>query len=40
MTLDEQLELLSLIGDVATQDEKPVVRAHVDPESGLALIKP
>jgi uncharacterized protein len=78
VTLDEQLELLSLIGDVALQDDKPVVHAHavvgkkdgtahgghlleayirptcevvltespahlqkfVDPESGLALIKP
>jgi len=78
VTLDEQLELLSLIGDVALQDGKPVVHAHavvgkkdgtahgghlleahirptceivltespghlqklVDPESGLALIKP
>jgi uncharacterized protein len=78
VTLDEQLELLSLIGDVALKDGKPVVHAHVvvgkkdgtahgghlleahtrptcevvltespvqlqkvvDPESGLALIKP
>jgi predicted DNA-binding protein with PD1-like motif len=78
VTLKEQLELLSLIGDVALKDENPVVHAHavvgkkdgtahggllleayirptcevvltespvhlqkvVDPESGLALIKP
>ena len=78
VTLDEQLELLSLLGDVALKDGKPVVHAHavvgkkdgsahgghlleahirptceivltespvhlqkfVDPESGLALIKP
>jgi predicted DNA-binding protein with PD1-like motif len=78
VNLDEQLELLSLIGDVALKDGKPVVHAHavvgkedgtahgghlleahirptcevvltespshlqkfVDPESGLALIKP
>jgi predicted DNA-binding protein with PD1-like motif len=78
VTLDEQLELLSLIGDVALKDGKPVVHAHavvgkkdgsahgghlleahirptceivltespvhlqkfVDPESGIALIKP
>jgi uncharacterized protein len=78
VTLDEQLELLSLIGDVALKDDKPAVHAHavvgkkdgtahgghlleahirptcevvliespthlqkfVDPESGLALIKP
>ena len=78
VTLDEQVELVSLIGDVAQQDGKPVVHAHVvigkqdgtahgghllqahvrptcevvltespahlqkviDPESGLALIKP
>jgi len=78
VTLDEQLELLSLIGDVALKDGKPVVHAHavvgkqdgtahgghvlqayirptcevvltesptplqkyIDPESGLALIKP
>ena len=78
VTLDEQLELLSLIGDVALKDGKPVVHAHavvgkkdgtahgghlleahirptcevvltespvhlqkfVDPESGVALIKP
>ncbi len=78
VTLDEQLELLSLIGDVALKDNKPVVHAHavvgkrdgtahgghlleahvrptcevvltespthlrkfVDPESGVALIKP
>jgi predicted DNA-binding protein with PD1-like motif len=76
--LDEQVELLSLIGDVALKDGKPVVHAHavvgkrdgtahgghlveayirptcevvltesptqlqkhIDPESGLALIKP
>jgi uncharacterized protein len=78
VTLDEQLELLSLIGDVALKDDKPAVHAHavvgkkdgtahgghliearirptcevvltesptqlqkfIDPESGLALIKP
>ena len=78
VTLDEQVELLSLIGDVAVKDGKPVVHAHavigkkdgtahgghlleahirptceviltespihlqkqVDPESGLALIRP
>lgn len=78
VTLDEQLELLSLIGDVALKDGKPAVHAHVvvgkkdgtahgghlmeahvrptcevvltesttalqkvvDPESGLALIRP
>jgi predicted DNA-binding protein with PD1-like motif len=78
VTLDEQLELLSLIGDVALKDSKPVVHSHmvvgkrdgtahgghlleahvrptcevvltespahlqkfIDPESGLALIKP
>lgn len=78
VTLDEQVELLSLIGDVALKDGKPVVHSHmvvgkrdgtahgghllearirptcevvltespahlqkfVDPESGLALIKP
>jgi predicted DNA-binding protein with PD1-like motif len=78
VTLDEQVELLSLIGDVALKDDKPVVHAHaviakkdgtaqgghlleahvrptcevvltesptrlqkvVDPESGLALIRP
>jgi predicted DNA-binding protein with PD1-like motif len=78
VTLDEQIELLSLIGDVALKDGEPVVHAHVvvgtkdgtargghlleahvrptcevvitespatlqkvvDPESGLALIKP
>jgi uncharacterized protein len=78
VTLDEQIELLSLIGDVALKDDKPVVHAHavigkrdgtahgghlleahirptcevvltespahlqkfVDPESGLALIRP
>ena len=78
VTLDEQLELLSLIGDVALKDGKPVVHSHmvvgkkdgtahgghlleahirptcevvltespahlqkfIDPESGLALIKP
>src|SRR5258706_6206995 len=78
VTLDEQVELVSLIGDVALQDGEPVVHAHVvigkkdgtahgghllqahvrptcevvlterpahlqkfiDPESGLALIKP
>lgn len=28
MTLDEQVELLSLIGDVALKDGKPVVHAH------------
>jgi predicted DNA-binding protein with PD1-like motif len=28
VTLDEQMELLSLIGDVALKDEKPVVHAH------------
>ena len=28
VTLDEQLELLSLIGDVALKDGKPVVHAH------------
>jgi predicted DNA-binding protein with PD1-like motif len=27
VTLDEQLELLSLTGDVALQDDKPVVHA-------------
>jgi predicted DNA-binding protein with PD1-like motif len=78
VTLDEQVELLSLIGDVAMRDKDPVVHAHavigrkdgtahgghlleahirptcevfltespvplqkfIDPESGLALIKP
>jgi hypothetical protein len=78
VTLDEPLELLSLIGDVALKDSKPVVHSHmvvgkrdgtahgghlleahvrptcevvltespahlqkfIDPESGLALIKP
>jgi len=78
VTLDEQVELLSLIGDIALNDNKPVVHAHVvigkkdgtahgghlleayirptcevvltespvhlqkriDPESGLALIRP
>jgi uncharacterized protein len=78
VTLDEQRELLSLIGDVALKDGRPVVHAHVvvgtkdgtahgghlleahirptcevvltespvqlqkvvDPESGIALIKP
>jgi len=29
VALDEQVELLSLIGDVALQDAKPVVHAHV-----------
>jgi predicted DNA-binding protein with PD1-like motif len=29
VTLDEQMELLSLIGDVAQKDGKPVVHAHV-----------
>jgi len=28
ITLDEQVELLSLIGDVALKDGKPVVHAH------------
>src|ERR1700726_2011420 len=28
VTLDEQMELLSLIGDVALKDRKPVVHAH------------
>jgi predicted DNA-binding protein with PD1-like motif len=27
--LDEQIELLSLIGDIATKDDKPAVHAHV-----------
>ena len=78
VTLDEQLELLSLIGDVALKDGQPVVHAHavvgrkdgtahgghllgarirptcevvltespahlqkfIDPESGIAVIKP
>ncbi len=78
VTLNEQVELLSLIGDIALRDGKPVVHAHVvvgkkdgtahgghllqayirptcevvltespvhlrkyiDPESGLALIRP
>lgn len=78
VTLDEQIELLSLIGDVAVKDNEPVVHAHavigkkdgtahgghllkahirptcevvltespahlqkfIDPDSGLALIKP
>lgn len=78
VTLDEQIELLSLIGDVALKDGEPVVHAHavigkkdgtahgghllnalirptcevvltespthlqkfIDPESGLALVKP
>ncbi|HEY1787429.1 MAG TPA: PPC domain-containing DNA-binding protein [Verrucomicrobiae bacterium] len=78
VTLDEQVELLSLIGDIALKDGKPAVHAHVvigrkdgtahgghlleahvrptcevvltesparlqklvDPESGLALIRP
>lgn len=78
VTLDEQIELLSLIGDVALKDEEPAVHAHavigkkegtahgghllralirptceviltespahlqkvIDPESGLALIRP
>jgi hypothetical protein len=76
--LDEQMELLSLIGDIALKDDKPAVHAHVvigrkdgtahgghlikavvrptceviltespahltkqiDPESGIALIRP
>jgi uncharacterized protein len=29
VTLDEQVELLSLIGDIAQKDGKPVVHAHV-----------
>ena len=29
VTLDEQVELLSLIGDVALKDDRPVVHAHV-----------
>lgn len=29
VTLDEQIELLSLIGDVAMKDGRPVVHAHV-----------
>lgn len=29
VTLDEQVELLSMIGDVALQDNQPVVHAHV-----------
>ena len=29
VTLDEQVELLSLIGDIAVKGEKPVVHAHV-----------
>lgn len=29
VTLDEQLELLSLIGDVALKDGKPVVHSHM-----------
>jgi predicted DNA-binding protein with PD1-like motif len=29
VTLDEQVELLSLIGDIALNDNKPVVHAHV-----------
>lgn len=28
VTLDEQIELLSLIGDVALKDREPVVHAH------------
>ncbi|HZY62357.1 MAG TPA: PPC domain-containing DNA-binding protein [Edaphobacter sp.] len=78
VTFDEQLELLSLIGDVAVKDDKPIVHSHmvvgrrdgtaygghllkahicptcelvltespvhlqkfIDPESGLALIRP
>jgi predicted DNA-binding protein with PD1-like motif len=78
VTLDEQVELLSLIGDIALKDDEPQVHAHavigrrdgtahgghlqsalvrptcevvlvesparlqkrIDPESGLALIKP
>ena len=78
VTLDEQVELLSLIGDIALKDGEPVVHAHavigkkdgtahgghllkalvrptceviltesparlhkfIDPESGIALIKP
>lgn len=28
VTLDQQVELLSLIGDVALKDGKPVVHAH------------
>jgi len=28
VTLDEQMELLSLIGDVALKDGKPMVHAH------------
>ena len=71
VTLDEQVELLSLIGDVALKDGKPSVDAHgtahgghlleahirptcevvliesptqlqkqIDPQSGLALIRP
>jgi hypothetical protein len=29
VALDEQVELLSLIGDVALKDEEPVIHAHV-----------
>jgi uncharacterized protein len=29
VTLDEQVELLSLIGDVGLYDDKPIVHAHV-----------
>jgi predicted DNA-binding protein with PD1-like motif len=38
VTLDEQVELLSLIGDVALQDGKPVVHAHavIGKEDGTA----
>src|SRR6266436_140840 len=38
VTLDEQVELLSLIGDVALKDGKPVVHAHavVEKKDGTA----
>jgi len=39
VTLDEQVELLSLIGDVALKDGKPVVHAHavIGKRDGTAL---
>src|ERR1700754_3729974 len=39
VTLDEQVELLSLIGDVALKDGQPVVHAHavVGKKDGTAL---
>ena len=39
MTLDEQVELLSLIGDIALKDGQPVVHAHavIGKKDGTAL---